>query len=110
MMGESPAAAVTALAAAGVDAVGANCGRGLQELEAIAQQLVDARPEGPLLIGQSNAGLPQLVGDRFEYDVPPGALAEHALRLRELGIDMIGACCGSTPAHTAAMHMALATL
>ncbi len=107
MMGVTPAAAVTALAAAGVDAVGANCGRGLEELEAIAQQLVGARPDGLLLVGQSNAGLPQLVGDRFEYDVPPAALAEHALRLHELGVDLIGACCGSTPTHIAAMRAAL---
>lgn len=109
MMGVTPAAAVTALAVAGVDAVGANCGRGLEELEAIAQQLVDARPDGLLLAGQSNAGLPQLVGDRFEYDVAPSALAEHALRLRDQGVDLIGSCCGSTPAHTAAMRSALAT-
>lgn len=107
MMGVTPAAAVTTLAAAGVDAVGANCGRGLEELEAIVEQLVAGRPEELLLVGQSNAGLPQLVGDRFEYDVAPNALAAHALRLRALGVDLIGACCGSTPAHIAAMHAAL---
>ncbi|MEJ7706093.1 MAG: homocysteine S-methyltransferase family protein [Nocardioidaceae bacterium] len=109
MMGVTPAAAVTTLAAAGVDAVGANCGRGLDELEAIVQQLVAVRPQGQLLVGQSNAGLPQLVGDRFEYDVAPSTLAAHALRLRELGVDLIGSCCGSTPAHTAAMRSVLTT-
>lgn len=107
MMGVSPAQAVKALSAAAVDAIGANCGRGPDEMEAIAAELSNARPEGVLLVAQSNAGLPQLVGDRFEYDAPPEVLARHAVRLREIGIDVIGACCGSTPQHVAAMRTAL---
>ncbi|MDX6318929.1 MAG: 5-methyltetrahydrofolate--homocysteine methyltransferase [Nocardioidaceae bacterium] len=107
MMGVTPAAAVGSLAAQGVDGVGANCGRGPEEMEAIAAQLVAARVDDVLLVAQTNAGLPQLVGDHFEYDTPPQALATHALHLRELGIDLIGACCGSNPGHTAAMRAAL---
>ena len=108
MMGVRPGEAVTRLGAAGVDAVGANCGRGPQEMEAIAAQLVEARPDGLLLVAQSNAGLPQVVGDHFEYDSPPAEMAAHAVALTGLGIDLVGACCGSTPAHTAAMREALA--
>ena len=108
MMGVRPGDAVEALAAAGVDAVGANCGRGPEEMEAIAAELAQARTEGLLIVAQSNAGLPQLVGDRFEYDASPAELAEHARALRDLGVDLVGACCGSTPAHTAAMSRALA--
>jgi 5-methyltetrahydrofolate--homocysteine methyltransferase len=100
MMGVTPALAVTTLAALGVTAVGGNCGRGPDEMA--------ARPEGLLLVAQSNAGLPVLVGDRFEYDAPPPVLAEHALRLRDLGVDLVGACCGSTPEHLQAMREALA--
>jgi 5-methyltetrahydrofolate--homocysteine methyltransferase len=110
MMGVTPAQAVGALAASGVEAVGANCGRGPEEMEQIAEQLAASRPEGSdvLLIAQSNAGLPVLIGDRFGYDVPVADLADHARRLHDIGIDLIGACCGSTPAHLAAMHEALA--
>ncbi len=108
MMGVTPAQAVTALAALGVSAVGANCGRGPEEMETVMAQMVAARPPGLLLIAQSNAGLPQLVGDHFEYDAPPAALAEHARRLREQGVDLIGACCGSTPDHLSAVREALA--
>jgi 5-methyltetrahydrofolate--homocysteine methyltransferase len=112
MMGVTPAQAVEALAALGVEAVGANCGRGPDEMELIAGELAAARDADAdadvLLIAQSNAGLPKLVGDRFAYDVPVASLAEHARRLHALGIDLIGACCGSTPAHVAAMHEALA--
>jgi methionine synthase I (cobalamin-dependent) len=107
MMGVSPTTAVRAVAALGVDAVGANCGRGPAEMEAIAAEMVAARDGDILLVAQSNAGLPQLVGDHFEYDVPPADLARHALALRDLGIDLIGACCGSSPDHLAAMRTAL---
>ncbi|HET6625374.1 MAG TPA: homocysteine S-methyltransferase family protein [Nocardioidaceae bacterium] len=104
MMGVRPADAVRRLAAAGVEAVGANCGRGPEEMAAIAAQMVEARAEGLLLVAQSNAGLPQVVGDHFEYDASPDVMAAHAAALRELGIDLIGACCGSTPEHIDAMR------
>ena len=109
MMGLAPAQAVTELAGSGVDAVGANCGRGLDELESIVTAMVDVRPEGLLLVGQSNAGLPHLVGDRFVYDATVDDVTEHAVRLRDLGIDLIGSCCGSNPAFTAAIRDALAS-
>jgi 5-methyltetrahydrofolate--homocysteine methyltransferase len=108
MMGVRPGDAVTALAAEGVAAVGANCGRGPEEMATIAAEMADARPEGVLLVAQSNAGLPQVVGDHFEYDKTPEDMAEHARELAKLGIDLIGACCGSTPAHVAAMRDAVA--
>ena len=107
MMGVRPADAVTHLAAAGADAVGANCGRGPEEMEVIAAEMVAARPEGLLIVAQSNAGLPQVVGDHFEYDASPEELADHARALRDLGVDLVGACCGSTPEHIAAMGRAL---
>jgi methionine synthase I (cobalamin-dependent) len=107
MMGVRPGDAVARLAAAGVDAVGANCGRGPGEMQQIAAELVAARPAGVLLVAQSNAGLPQVVGDHFEYDATPDDMARHAMDLRDLGIDLIGACCGSTPDHLRAMSHAL---
>ncbi len=108
MMGLSPAEAVRRLSAAGADAVGANCGRGPEEMTAIAAAMVAVRPDGLLLVAQSNAGLPQVVGDHFEYDATPDDMAAHAVALRDAGIDLVGACCGSTPAHLAAMSAALA--
>ena len=99
---------VTALGALGVVAVGANCGRGPEEMEVIVEQMVQARPDGLRLVAQSNAGLPVLVGDHFAYDKSPHDMAEHARRLRAAGVDLIGACCGSTPEHLLAMREALA--
>ena len=104
MMGVAPATAVREIGALGVAGVGANCGRGPAEMEQIMAAMAAERPEGLLLVAQSNAGLPHVVGDHFEYDASPADMAAHAARLRELGVDLIGACCGSTPAHVAAMH------
>lgn len=106
MMGLSPAAAVEAMVRAGADAVGANCGRGPEELEQIVAAMVGARDELGVdlpILAQSNAGLPQVSGDGFVYDVDPAGMADHSARLRDLGVDLIGSCCGSTPAHTAAI-------
>jgi 5-methyltetrahydrofolate--homocysteine methyltransferase len=103
MMGVTPAAAVQHAAGLGVDAVGANCGRGPEEMEQIMAAMVAVRPEGLLLVAQSNAGLPQVVGDHFEYDAGPDVMAAHVTRLRELGVDVVGGCCGSTPQHLAAI-------
>jgi 5-methyltetrahydrofolate--homocysteine methyltransferase len=107
MMGVRPGDAVRHLAAAGADAVGANCGRGPEEMEVIAAEMVLVRPRGLLLVAQSNAGLPQVVGDHVEYDATPDDLAAHATRLAGLGIDLVGGCCGSTPAHVGAIRAAL---
>jgi 5-methyltetrahydrofolate--homocysteine methyltransferase len=108
MMGVSPAEAVVRIAEMGVRAIGANCGRGPDEMEQIMSQMAAARPAGVFLIAQSNAGLPRPVGDHFEYDGTPEVMARYALRMRELGVNLIGGCCGSTPAHIAAMRAALA--
>ncbi|HYJ26561.1 MAG TPA: homocysteine S-methyltransferase family protein [Nocardioides sp.] len=107
MMGVRPGDAVAHLAAAGADAAGANCGRGPAEMEVIAAEMAQARTGDILLIAQSNAGLPQVVGDHFEYDATAADMASHATRLAELGIDLVGGCCGSTPAHIAAMGATL---
>jgi 5-methyltetrahydrofolate--homocysteine methyltransferase len=104
MMGVKPGQAVEAIAAMGVRVIGANCGRGPDEMRTIAAEMAEARPAGVFLMAQSNAGLPHLVGDRFAYDGTPEVMAEWARDMRALGVDVVGACCGSTPAHVEAMR------
>jgi 5-methyltetrahydrofolate--homocysteine methyltransferase len=108
MMGVTPALAVTSLAAMGADVVGANCGRGVDEMRTIAAQMAENRPEGTLLIMQSNAGLPVLIDGEFAYTGTPDEMARFARDMDALGIDIVGACCGSSPAHMAAIRGALA--
>ena len=104
MMGVSPAQAVVELSAMGADMVGANCGRGFEEMHTIVEQMVPARPDGVLLMMQSNAGLPELVGADFVYNGTPEGMAELASDLKAMGVNVVGSCCGSTPEHTAAIR------
>ena len=108
MMCVSPAMAVQAMSDMGVDVIGANCGRGLDEMRIIAAQLAEAGAGRVRLMVQSNAGLPKLQGDTFVFDGTPEEMAGYAVEMRDLGFTVIGACCGSTPAHIAAMRDALA--
>jgi 5-methyltetrahydrofolate--homocysteine methyltransferase len=103
MMGVSPEQAVVELSSIGADVVGANCGRGFEEMTTIAQKMAEARPEGTLLFMQSNAGLPELVGADFIYNGTPEGMAELAAALKDMGVDVVGSCCGSTAEHTAAI-------
>ena len=108
MMGVSPAMAVQAMSDLGVDVIGANCGRGLDEMRIIAGQLAEAGAGRVRLMVQSNAGLPKLQGDSFVFDGTPEEMAAYAVEMRDQGFVVIGACCGSTPDHIAAMRDALA--
>ena len=108
MMGVKPAQAVAHLSALGVRIIGANCGRGVDEMRQIARELVDARPEGVYIITQSNSGLPKLVGDTFVYEGTPEEMAKYAVEMKEMGVNIVGSCCGSSPAHTSAIAHALA--
>jgi 5-methyltetrahydrofolate--homocysteine methyltransferase len=108
MMGVKPAMAVQQLSALGVRIIGANCGRGTDEMSQIAKELVDARPEGVFIITQSNAGLPKLQGDEFIYDGTPEEMARYAKEMKDLGVNIVGSCCGSSPAHTQAISAAIA--
>lgn len=107
MMGVKPTLAVTYLASLGVRIIGANCGRGIDEMRIIAKELVDARPDGVFIITQSNSGLPKLVGDTFIYEGTPDEMGKYATEMKSLGVNVVGSCCGSTPAHTAAISAAV---
>ncbi|MEZ4868471.1 MAG: betaine--homocysteine S-methyltransferase [Caldilineaceae bacterium] len=107
MMGVSPKEAVETISSWGVQIIGANCGNGPAEIETVMTQMAQYRPAGVYLMAQSNAGLPQYVDGAIRYDGTPEIMADFALRLRNLGVNIIGACCGSTPAHIAAMAAAL---
>jgi 5-methyltetrahydrofolate--homocysteine methyltransferase len=105
-MGISPQAAVEALGGLNLMAIGGNCGNGPAEIEAVIEAMLKANPDA-VLVAKSNAGVPRMEGDRQVYDASPEVMAEHALRVRDLGARIIGACCGSTPEHIRAMGHAL---
>ena len=108
MMGTSARDAVLSAIRAGADIVGANCGTdlNLDDYLALAVELQAAADSTPTIL-QPNAGAPKPTPQGFSYDATPEEMAITALRLREVGISIIGGCCGTTPAHLAAMAKAL---
>ena len=108
MMGVSPADAVAALEELDLAAIGGNCGNGPAEIEGVIQGMRQANADLPL-VAKSNAGMPQIVDDQAVYSGTPAVMADYAARVRALGATIIGACCGSTPAHLRAMDEALRT-
>ncbi len=95
MMGVAPADGLRACEEAGADVVGCNCGNGPEEMTQVLQQMVDAGPTRPLM-AQSNAGVPELIGGKVCYTYPPERMVEFAEQWIELGVSVIGSCCGST--------------
>jgi homocysteine S-methyltransferase len=104
--GTSPQTAATALAQAGVDAIGVNCGVGPQIcLDALTQM---GRPSQGLARSiVPNAGLPQRVSGQFVYAAGPGYFADAVPRFLDAGARIIGGCCGTTPEHIRHMRQAL---
>ncbi|MBI1880477.1 MAG: homocysteine S-methyltransferase family protein [Chloroflexi bacterium] len=107
MMGVRPEEAVRELWGMNVLAVGANCGRTLEENLVAVTAMRRAMPEATL-IAKPNAGLPRME-DTVEavYDVTPETMADYALKFGAVGVKMLGGCCGSTPAHISAVKAAL---
>jgi homocysteine S-methyltransferase len=115
LAGETPEAAARALAGLGVAVIGSNCSQGPAGIEDVVQRMATTiRQIAPdsddelLFSAQPNAGLPQRVENRFFYGATPAYFAEYARRFAESGVRLIGGCCGTTPAHIAAMRDALA--
>ena len=106
MMGVTPEKAAMTLLDLGVQAVGGNCGNGPDELVPVIERMRAIRPDA-VLVAKANAGIPQLVGTEAKYLTEPATMAEYAVRFRDAGATIVGACCGSTPIHLAAMRRAL---
>jgi 5-methyltetrahydrofolate--homocysteine methyltransferase len=102
MMGVSPEAAARALLEAGADAIGGNCGNGPDELLPVVEKMAAVAPDA-VIVAKSNAGMPELVDLRAVYRADPPLMAQAAAGFHAAGARIIGACCGSTPPHLAAM-------
>ena len=108
MMGLGPGAMAdftTAFDVAPV-AVGANCGVGASDLLVSIATMREAHPE-IAIIAKANAGIPQWHDGHLHYSGTPELMADYACLAMDLGARIIGGCCGTSPAHLAAMHVAL---
>jgi 5-methyltetrahydrofolate--homocysteine methyltransferase len=106
MMGVTPEQAVPVLVDGGADVIGSNCGRSLEEMLQTMQRMRAVAGDVPLL-AKPNAGVPSVVAGRVVYPAAPEDLAAYARRLVDLGVRIVGGCCGSTPAHIAAIRQAV---
>jgi 5-methyltetrahydrofolate--homocysteine methyltransferase len=102
MMGLSPAQVIEAIAPLGMAAIGANCGRSLEDMMQVVQELAALNAGIPLWV-KPNAGLPSMVGDIARYDTSPVEMGAYARRFLDAGAQVVGGCCGSAPEHVAAI-------
>ena len=102
MMGVKPTLAAREISAMNVSVIGANCGRTLSETFSAIQEIKAAAPEN-IWMAKPNAGLPHLDSDHSVYDVSPEVMADYAQRFVDEGVKIFGGCCGSSPAHIAAI-------
>jgi 5-methyltetrahydrofolate--homocysteine methyltransferase len=107
MMGVSPADAVMAAAAAGADIVGTNCGNGIGRMIDIVKEIRATLPGTPILV-HANAGLPKNVDGKDVFPESPADMAAQVATLVKAGANIVGGCCGTTPAHIQAMKAAVA--
>lgn len=105
IMGVSVEAATNGLLEAGADVIGSNCGNSIENMIEIAEEFRGVT-NAPLII-QSNAGLPETRNGLLVYPESPEFMAEKAVELAALGVNIIGGCCGTTPEHIKAIRNAV---
>jgi methionine synthase I (cobalamin-dependent) len=105
MMGATPEQVAVELTAAGADAVGANCGLGMDGYIPVCARLHEST-DRPIWI-KPNAGLPRMVDGAVTYTTTADEFARRAPELRDAGASFIGGCCGTTPAFVAALLTSL---
>jgi 5-methyltetrahydrofolate--homocysteine methyltransferase len=96
---------VEVLSKAGADIVGSNCGQGFKEMVSIVQQMRKLT-DLPIL-AQANAGLPEWVDGRAVYRESPDSIAPLVEELLRAGANIVGGCCGTSPAHIARIRAIL---
>ncbi len=106
MMGVTPSDASRAALEAGADIIGANCGNGIANMIDIAGEIRTTLPNAIIMI-QANAGLPQNVDGRDIFPESPEQMAAQVPALIKAGANIIGGCCGTTPAHIRAIRQAV---
>ena len=102
LVGTEAGAALTALEAMRPDVIGLNCATGPKEM---SEHLRHFTSHSQLPVScLPNAGLPSVVEGKMHYDLTPDELADHHARfITELGVSVVGGCCGTSPEHLAAV-------
>jgi 5-methyltetrahydrofolate--homocysteine methyltransferase len=98
IMGNSIAQIVEELVEGGVDIIGSNCGNGIENMIEIVKEYKTVNKD-MLIFVQPNAGLPEVVGDKVIYRETPEIMKPKIQDLLNIGVNVFGGCCGTTPDH-----------
>ncbi len=108
LTGAGPETVVAVAEGLGVDAVGVNCSLGPEQMLGIVERLVKSASI-PVAVSP-NAGIPRSENGKTVYDVTPELFRASMVKIAGLGARLLGGCCGTTPAHIAAMTAAVKDL
>lgn len=106
MMGVTPTEMAKAMVEAGADIIGTNCGNGIARMIDIVKEIKAAAPNTPILV-HANAGAPVNVGGVDTFPESPDDMKAQVPALIAAGANIIGGCCGTTPAHIKAIKEAV---
>ncbi|MBO6165216.1 MAG: homocysteine S-methyltransferase family protein [Eubacterium sp.] len=88
---------VAMLEGLGVDALGINCGMGPDLMIPMVERMVEVASV-PIVINP-NAGLPRTEGNKTVFDVTPEEFSDIMCKIADMGVQVLGGCCGTTPEH-----------
>jgi 5-methyltetrahydrofolate--homocysteine methyltransferase len=99
--GTTPEVAAAVLEPLGIDVIAANCSTGPEGMLKVAKKLL-AVSRKPVMV-MPNAGMPELIGNKAVYKMTPEKFSGYAKKFAELGVNVIGGCCGTGPEHIKAI-------
>lgn len=94
-LGTDPISATITLCSLGVDAVGVNCSLGPNELMSVVKDILSVSTK-PVIV-QANAGLPEIKDGKTIFPVKPKEFTDVIVKMAEMGVSIIGGCCGTSP-------------
>lgn len=98
IMGIAPAEMAEALVAAGADLIGTNCGNGMADMVGMVREIREVNPTIPILV-HANAGMPCYKDGVTTFPESPDDMAAKVPEIIRAGANIVGGCCGTTPAH-----------
>jgi 5-methyltetrahydrofolate--homocysteine methyltransferase len=105
--GTIPEVAVAVLEPLGIDVIAANCSTGPEGMIKVAKRLLSVA-DIPVMV-MPNAGIPELVGNQAIYKMTPEKFGKFAKQFADLGVRIVGGCCGTNPEHIKAIKSQLKT-
>jgi 5-methyltetrahydrofolate--homocysteine methyltransferase len=102
MMGVTPYEMVRAIKNTGADIIGTNCGNGFDQMIGIVEDIRRIDSSTPILV-HANAGIPLIEEGETIFPETPEMMASKVKDLINCGANIIGGCCGTTPAHIQAL-------